>query len=64
MTNKNFCYVSVSISVLKRAFSMFDSANRGAIEKEKVRTILTTLGHSYDEKELEAMLSDEDPDGE
>lgn len=43
---------------------MFDSANRGAIEKEKVRTILTTLGHSYDEKELEAMLSDEDPDGE
>lgn len=43
---------------------MFDTAKRGSIEKEKVRTILTTLGHSYDDKELEQMLSEEDPEGE
>ncbi|XP_066140687.1 troponin C-like [Euwallacea fornicatus] len=51
------------MQLLKRAFSMFDTAKRGTIEKEKVRTILSTLGHSYDEKELEQMLSDEDPEG-
>lgn len=52
------------LSVLKRAFSMFDTANRGTIDREKVRTILTTLGHSYDDKELEQLLKDEDPEGE
>ncbi|XP_060523402.1 troponin C-like [Cylas formicarius] len=50
------------LQLLKRAFSMFDSAKRGSIEREKVRTILTTLGHSYDDKELEAMLTEEDPE--
>lgn len=43
---------------------MFDTANRGTIDREKVRTILTTLGHSYDDKELEQLLKDEDPEGE
>ncbi|KAF7265736.1 hypothetical protein GWI33_020819 [Rhynchophorus ferrugineus] len=41
---------------------MFDSTKNGTIDREKVRTILTTLGHSYDEKELEQMLADEDPE--
>ncbi|XP_019880977.2 troponin C [Aethina tumida] len=50
------------VNLLKRAFSMFDSSKKGRIEKEKVRTILTTLGHTYDDSELEALLEGEDPE--
>lgn len=42
---------------------MFDSGKRGSIEKEKVRTILRTLGHSYDESELEGLLQNECAEG-
>jgi predicted nucleotidyltransferase component of viral defense system len=49
--------------VLKRAFTMFDSTKTGKIEKEKVRTILNTLGHTYDDKELEDLLEAEDVEG-
>lgn len=38
---------------------MFDSSKKGSIEKEKVRTILTTLGTTYDDHELEALLAGE-----
>ncbi|CAH1956205.1 unnamed protein product [Acanthoscelides obtectus] len=50
------------VNLLKRAFSMFDSSKKGNIEKEKVRTILTTLGHTYDDAELDALLDGEDPE--
>lgn len=50
--------------VLRRAFSMFDPKKSGQIEKEKVRTILTTLGHTYDDSELDALLAAEDTEGE
>lgn len=50
--------------MLKRAFSMFDSTKSGKIEKEKVRTILNTLGHTFDDHELDVMLKAEDDDGE
>ncbi|XP_076634359.1 troponin C type IIb isoform X2 [Colletes latitarsis] len=53
----------VSPEVLRRAFSMFDSAKSGRIEKEKVRTILNTLGHTFDDHELEVLLKQEDDDG-
>lgn len=43
---------------------MFDSGKTGSIEKEKVRTILNTLGHTYDDNELCEMLNAEDVDGE
>lgn len=43
---------------------MFDSAKTGSIEKEKVRTILNTLGHTYDDSELHEMLDAEDVEGE
>ncbi|KOX80483.1 Troponin C [Melipona quadrifasciata] len=46
--------------VLRRAFSMFDSTKSGRIEKEKVRTILNTLGHTFDDHELEVLLKQED----
>lgn len=39
---------------------MFDSAKSGSIEKEKVRTILNTLGHTFDDHELEVLLKQED----
>ncbi|KRT85713.1 HLH domain-containing protein [Oryctes borbonicus] len=42
---------------------MFDSGKKGSIEKEKVRTILNTLGQAYNEAELEALLDENDPSG-
>ncbi|XP_076634360.1 troponin C type IIb isoform X3 [Colletes latitarsis] len=51
------------VKMLRRAFSMFDSAKSGRIEKEKVRTILNTLGHTFDDHELEVLLKQEDDDG-
>lgn len=42
---------------------MFDSSKQGRIEKEKVRTILNTMVHSYDDNELDQMLDNEDVDG-
>lgn len=43
---------------------MFDSSKTGKIEKEKVRTILNTLGHTYDDAELDKLLQDADTEGE
>lgn len=42
---------------------MFDSTKSGRIEKEKVRTILNTLGHTFDDHELEVLLKQEDDEG-
>lgn len=42
---------------------MFDSSKSGKIDKEKVRTILNTLGHTYDDSELDALLAAEDTEG-
>ncbi|XP_046993508.1 troponin C-like [Schistocerca americana] len=53
---------SEQVQMLKRAFSMFDSGKTGRIDKEKVRTILQTLGLMIDELELEALVADEDKD--
>lgn len=52
-----------SISVLRRAFTMFDSNKSGKIEREKVRLILNTLGYTYDDSELDRLLSAEDTEG-
>ena len=49
--------------MLRRVFQMFDSGKTGKIEKEKVRTILNTLGHTYDDQELDALLTSEDTEG-
>ncbi|KAJ8676472.1 hypothetical protein QAD02_012259 [Eretmocerus hayati] len=51
------------VQMLRRAFSMFDSTKSGKIEKEKVRTILNTLGHTFDDHELDIMLKAEDDEG-
>nr|CAD7591365.1 unnamed protein product [Timema genevievae] len=47
------------VAMLRRAFSMFDTGKKGGIEKEKVRTILNTLGLMIDDLELEALLEAE-----
>ncbi|GJQ83701.1 hypothetical protein Trydic_g590 [Trypoxylus dichotomus] len=51
------------LQMLQKAFNMFDSSKKGRIEKEKVRTILNTLGQAYNDAELEALLDQNDPDG-
>ncbi|KAG6460112.1 troponin C isoform X2 [Manduca sexta] len=51
------------IVMLRRAFSMFDSQKQGKIEKDKIRTILNTMVHNYDDLELDRMLDSEDADG-
>lgn len=43
---------------------MFDSSKTGKIEREKVRLILNTLGYTYDDGELDGLLSAEDTEGE
>ncbi len=43
---------------------MFDSTKTGQIEMEKVRTILRTMGHNFDDEELEALLEEENRDGQ
>ena len=50
--------------MLRRAFSMFDSEKQGRIEKEKVKTILNTMIHNYDDLELDRMMDSEDAEGE
>lgn len=52
------------ISVLRKAFSMFDGSKSGKIELAKVRLILNTLGYTYDDSELDGLLSAEDTEGE
>ncbi|XP_045114717.1 troponin C-like isoform X1 [Portunus trituberculatus] len=51
------------MTMLRKAFAMFDSGKTGKIEKEKIRTILNTLGANYINEELEALLQDNDTEG-
>ncbi|CAB3227235.1 unnamed protein product [Arctia plantaginis] len=51
------------IIMLRQAFSMFDSEKEGKIEKEKVRTILSTMIHNYDDLELDHLCDSEDAEG-
>ncbi|XP_008550048.1 troponin C [Microplitis demolitor] len=51
------------VQMLRRVFSMFDSTKSGKIDKEKVRSILMTVGHIFDDQELEILLEKEDVDG-
>ena len=43
---------------------MFDTKKRGKIEREKVYLILNTLEYTYDDSELDALLSADDTEGE
>jgi len=48
------------MAMLRKCFAMFDSGKTGCIEKEKIRTILNTIGAQYDSDELEALLEEND----
>lgn len=43
---------------------MFDSANSGWIERQKVHTILDTMGQAFDDRELDRFLTEQDTEGE
>lgn len=43
---------------------MFDSAKTGCIEREKVHTILNTMGQAFDDRELDRYLTEQDAEGE
>lgn len=49
---------------MRKAFAMFDQGKTGFIEAAKISTILTTLGHSFDEDELNALIEQHDTEGE
>ncbi|XP_064113690.1 troponin C-like isoform X1 [Macrobrachium rosenbergii] len=51
------------LAMLRKAFIMFDQGKTGKIEKEKIRTILNTLGANYINEELETLLADNDVEG-
>lgn len=42
---------------------MFDQGKTGFIESVKIATILTTLGHTFDEDELNTLIEQHDVDG-
>jgi len=41
---------------------MFDQGKTGLIDRSKIATILNTLGHTFDDEELEALLEAQDVD--
>lgn len=51
------------VQMLRKAFDMFDREKRGCIHTNMVSTILRTLGQSFEEKELQALIKEIDADG-
>lgn len=43
---------------------MFDTQKTGFIETIKISTILNTMGQLFDDNELNALIDENDPDGE
>lgn len=49
---------------MRKAFQMFDTQKTGFIETIKISTILNTMGQLFDDNELNALIDENDPDGE
>lgn len=49
---------------MRKAFQMFDTQKSGFIETLKISTILNTMGQLFDDNELQALIDENDPDGE
>lgn len=47
---------------MRKAFQMFDQTKSGFIEVHKISIILNTMGQSFDESELNSLISKNDPD--
>ena len=54
---------AMCFAVLLKVFQMFDQGKTGFVESIKISTILNTIGHSFDEDELQALIEENDPDG-
>ncbi|KAL0821712.1 hypothetical protein ABMA28_005138 [Loxostege sticticalis] len=51
------------MAMLRKAFQMFDTTKTGYIDVLKISTILNTMGQLFDDSELQALISEEDPEG-
>lgn len=51
------------MQIMRKAFQMFDTTKSGFIETIKISTILNTMGQLFDEAELQALITEEDPEG-
>jgi len=49
--------------MLRKAFDMFDKANKGVISTNMVATILRSLGQTFEDNDLAALIDDIDEDG-
>lgn len=49
--------------MLRKAFQMFDTTKCGYIDVLKISTILNTMGQLFDDSELQALISENDPEG-
>ncbi|KAF2886152.1 hypothetical protein ILUMI_20021 [Ignelater luminosus] len=47
---------------MRKAFQMFDVTKSGFIETMKISTILNSMGQLFDDKELQALIQENDPD--
>lgn len=52
------------VAIMRKAFQMFDTQKTGFIETIKISTILNTMGQLFDDNELNALIDENDPDGE
>jgi len=50
-------------AMMRKAFQMFDQGKTGFIDAAKISTILNTIGHTFDEDELVALIEENDPEG-
>lgn len=51
------------MAMLRKAFQMFDTTKSGYIDVMKISTILNTMGQLFDDSELQALISENDPEG-
>lgn len=51
------------MAMLRKAFQMFDTTKSGYIDVLKISTILNTMGQLFDDSELQALIDENDPEG-
>ncbi|KAB0793437.1 hypothetical protein PPYR_13057 [Photinus pyralis] len=52
------------LAIMRKAFQMFDNTKCGFIDTVKICTILNSMGQLFDDKELQALIEENDPDNE
>lgn len=50
------------MAMLRKAFQMFDTTKSGYIEVLKISTILNTMGQLFEDAELQAVITENDPE--